>query len=239
MSEEAGFGPSRTPARRRATRPPVATASGQLTFPHPHFLTHKMGAQLAEAGSQWAQGADARCRRRPRGRRVVRSRGISVSGPKPSPHRRRRPEGRGRRAPALSGPGWGVFPAPWPLLCPVPVGPPDPASQRARKGHPRSPPLTPLESQREKRESSGSLVRAPAGPGAMSLTESFVRPRAKEPEGAGPDCLLLRFPTWVSPMRILGLALRPPVGKSVPAHHRCHSSNVLKGARCIMYTLVP
>lgn len=44
----------------------------------------------------------------------------------------------------------------------------------------------------------------------MSLTDSFVRPRAKEPEGAGPDCLLLRFPTWVSPMRILGLALRPP-----------------------------
>lgn len=119
--------------------------------------------------------------------------------------------GEGADGPQLSvGRAGGVLPAPWPLLCPVPVGPPDPASQRARKGHPRSPPLTPLESQREKCESSGSLVRSPAGPGAMSLTDSFVRPRAKEPEGAGPDCLLLRFPTWVSPMRILGLALRPP-----------------------------
>lgn len=217
MSEEAGFGPSRTPARRRATRPPVATASGQLTFPHPHFLTHKMGEQLAEAGSQWAQGADARCRRGPRGRRVVRSRGISVSGPKPSPHRRRRPGGRGRRAPALSGPGWGVLPAPWPLLCPVPVGPPDPASQRARKGHPRSPPLTPLESQREKCESSGSLVRAPAGPGAMSLTDSGLL-REAQSQGAGGG----RARLSASPVPYLGFSnAHPWVGSEASCREVC------------------
>lgn len=139
--------------------------------------------------SEWAQSAGTRWRRGPRERRVVRFRGISVSGPKPSLHRFRHPEG--TDLPQLSvGRAWGACQLPGCCSAPSSWGP---VTQllRERGKDIRGPPLG---SQWEKPKPAGGLVRSPAGPAAISLMDSFVRPRAKEQEGAGSVCFFLLLP---------------------------------------------